>query len=374
MTEIEWTHRPGTKGESWNPIRARNRATGGVGHFCEHVSEGCRNCYAEAMQGWRFDNPIRYAAQDRAKVEIFLDKKVLAQPLHWRKPRTVFVCSMTDLYGPWVPDEWIDKIKAVEALCPQHTFIELTKRPDRMEEYSNQPYLAGQIWDNADEIACDNYLSEFHPSSDYLIAGRQAAAWPLPNVWEGTSVEDQESANKNIPELLSTPAAVHFVSYEPALGPVDFSRLGLWLCKNWKSQDALSTAPWCPDDPSKWWWTPQALRGPGQVMLDWVICGGESGPGARPMHPDWARSIREQCIAARVPFFFKQWGAWRPLRADDRSGGRERWADFDDDGNLEMSPITISHHDNGAMFRAGKKAAGRMLDGREWNEWPEVAR
>ena len=127
-SKIEWCD------SSWNPIRARNRETGGVGHYCVHVSEGCRNCYAERMQP-RFRNPIRYAAQDREKVDLFLDEKTLTQPLHWRKPRHVFVCSMTDLFLDDHLDEWIDCVFAVMALAPQHVYQVLTKRPERMREY-----------------------------------------------------------------------------------------------------------------------------------------------------------------------------------------------------------------------------------------------
>lgn len=291
MTLIEWTHRPGTRGESWNPIRARNLATSGVGHFCEHVSEGCRNCYAERMQAHRFKNPIRYAAQDRGKVEIFLDEKVLTKPLRWPKPRTVFVSSMTDLFGEWVPEPWIDRIFAVMALCSRHTFIVLTKRPERMREY-----MAG-------------------------IRG-----WPLPNLWLGVSVEHR-AARGRIDVLRATPCAIRFLSLEPLLeqlGVLDF-------------------------------------RG-----IHWVIVGGESGAKARPMHPNWARWIRDQCAAARVPFFFKQWGAWAPnetspYRMIMSIGGvvdiPDHSAANEDAGEVEMAQI-------------GKKRAAALLDGREHREWP----
>ncbi len=345
MTAIEWTHRPGTKGETWNPIKAVNRETGGVGHYCAHVSEGCRNCYAEAMQGWRFNSPIRFAAQDIDQVEIFLDEKMLVQPLHWRKPRTIFVCSMTDLYGDWVKDAWIDKIKAIEALTPHHTFIELTKRPERMRDYLHEIYHRS---DMTREIAAAAEVLGKEWDRHIL----DHVDWPIFNVWEGVSVENQQTVNDRLIFLRQTPAAVRWVSYEPALGPVDFDFLG---------------------GPGFYYSALKHNAIDGRRVLDWIVVGGESGRGARPPHPDWIRIVRNQCQEAGVAFYFKQWGAWRPLRQDDRSGGRERWADFDDDGNLEMSPITISHHDNGAMYRVGKKAAGRTLDGREWSQWPEVA-
>jgi len=340
MTTIEWTHRPGTKGETWNPIRARNRATGGVGHYCAHVSEGCRNCYAEAMQGWRFDNPIRFAVQDKAKVDIFLDEKVLAQPLRWRRPRTIFVCSMTDLYGPWVPDEWIDKIKAIEALCPQHTFIELTKRPERMRKYHASP----DRWLLVEDVAEQLGFSPRELDAFDWLANQKF----LPNVWEGTSVEDHDTAQARIRELQKVPAAVRWISFEPMLGPIDCTFL---------------------DRPAFW-------KG-----IHWAVAGGESGRGARPMHPAWLRWVRERCIAHGIPFFFKQWGAWAPhhpvaggdLGGDVRSG---RVTIVHPTGQSEIEVFTASGRNTipGSHFmeRVGKKAAGRLLDGVEWSMWPEV--
>jgi len=321
-SKIEWTD------ATFNPIRARNKATGGVGHFCEHVSEGCRNCYAERLQK-RFNNPIRYAAQDRKLVDIFLDETVLRQPLAWRKPRMIFVCSMTDLFGEWVPDEWIDRVCAVMALCPQHTFQVLTKRPERMREwYAREPQdlinaQAGTLmhWDDMPD-----------------------AEWPLPNVWLGVSVEDQATADARIPLLLATPAAVRFVSYEPALGPVDF-------CHHAQPEGVV--IDWLRGFDGGW---------PPIPGLDWVIVGGESGPGARPMHPKWARSARDQCAAAGVPFFFKQWGEW-VASADARVGACDAYFwPAADDGTF---PTEVS-------FLVGKKRAGRLLDGRTHDAMPAM--
>jgi protein gp37 len=127
-TKIEWTNK------TWNPVRARNLETNGIGHFCEKISPGCANCYANRMQP-RFRNKIRYNAADRDKVALFLDERVLIEPLHWRAPKMIFPCSMTDLFADFVPDEWIDRIFAVMSLAPQHTFQILTKRPERMRDY-----------------------------------------------------------------------------------------------------------------------------------------------------------------------------------------------------------------------------------------------
>lgn len=177
--------------------------------------------------------------------------------------------------------------------------------------------------------------------------------WPRPNVWLGVSVENQQYADERIPHLLRTPAAVRWVSYEPALGPVDFTALGEG---DQRGLNAL-TGEFChydedTGDPCSHW----------DARIDWIVCGGESGPGARPMHPDWARSVRDQCVAAGVPFFFKQWGEWHPLST---TGG--------------MQEVPFGHYvlptgdSPGFGFsRVGKKAAGRVLDGREWNEMPKV--
>ncbi len=284
-TAIEWTD------ETWNPIRARNRETGKVGHFCVHVSPGCQGCYAERLQK-RFNNPVRYAAQDREKVDLFLDEKALAAPLRWRRPRMVFVCSMTDLFYEGHSDDLIDRVFRTMADAPQHTFQVLTKRPERMLA------LLLRCWNKP----------------------------PLPNVWLGTSIEGPAYWARA--ELLKqTPAAVRFLSVEPLI-------------------ENLGTHVRIVDD------------------MDWVIVGGESGPHARPMHPDWARTIRDQCQAAGVPFFFKQWGEWSWIED----------LNYDDARDLayEKAPgkLLEFHSCGRTSVFIGKKAAGRLLDGRTWDEMP----
>ena len=321
-TKIEWArNRDGSAGETWNPIRARNRATGGVGHFCVRVSDGCERCYAARMQR-RFNNPVRYAAQDRKLVDIFLDETVLFAPLGWRKPRTVFVCSMTDLFGEWVPDEWIDRIFAVMALSPQHTFQVLTKRPERM-----RAYMTARSQGNAEAVRV--ILTAFHARAGKWC---KSIVWPLPNVWLGVSAENRRTGLPRTFELANTPAAVRFWSLEPLLEDLgDLTHMCL-----------RDTAP------------------DGKRAVDWVILGGESGPGARPMHPDWARSARDQCADAGVAFFFKQWGEW-VAAADARVGARDVffWPAADD-GTF---PTEVS-------YLVGKKRAGRMLDGQVHDEMP----
>jgi len=284
MSKIEWTD------ETWNPV---------VG--CSKVSPGCDNCYAERMakrqvhmgtphyqgitncRGWTGD--IGLAADN-----------VRQKPLRWQKPRRIFVCSMGDLFHEGVPFDGIEGLFGIMAACPQHTFQLLTKRPARMKAF----------FDDAPK------------------AFTSARPWPLPNVWLGVTAENQAAADERIPILLDTPAAVRFVSCEPLLGPVDIKP---WLVKAIGKTHQL---------------IPMSAVGKEGIGLGWVICGGESGPGARPMHPDWARSLRDQCVAAGVPFFFKQWGEWSPEK----------------------------YH--GMFRRFGKKTAGRLLDGRTWDQFPEV--
>lgn len=247
-TGIQWTE------ATWNPL-----------HGCSKVSEGCRNCYAigatrrlaECTPGPRFEGLVKDGNWTGV---VRLDQKLLLQPIRWSRPRRIFVNSMSDLFHGDVSEEMVDEVAATMAMCHWHTFQVLTKRAERMRDYS--------------------------------IATSKTATWPLPNVWLGVSVEDQKAAEERIPMLQQTPAAVRFLSVEPLIGPVDLGR-GL-------------------------------LDG-----IHWVIVGGESGPKARPMDLDWARSLRDQCVVAQVPFFFKQIGG------------------------------------------VNKKAAGRLLDGVEWNEFPK---
>ena len=335
-TSIEWTD------ESWNPV------TG-----CSHVSEGCRNCYAERLALRKlqpYDTGLPWTKQN-AEANVRLHPERLEIPLRWRKPRRVFVNSMSDLFHEQVPDEFIAAIFGTMAAAPQHTFQVLTKRPKRMIEWFQwvveQDHDSG--YDSGDTIpgrlaCCWEALRHevlHHPDGDSGPIHMKYAAdpngpWPLPNVHLGVSVENQETVDKRIPLLLETPAAVRFVSAEPLLGLIDLS--------------------------------PHIKAGAG---IDQVIVGGESGPGARPMHPQWARSIRDQCIEMDVAFFFKQWGEWvlyQLIAGDDLGGecrnGRARIVQLDrePDGHLRCGDVW--------MRRVGKKTAGRLLDGREWSEYP----
>jgi protein gp37 len=274
---IEWTD------ATWNPV---------VG--CTHISPGCDHCYAAREASGRLRGvPVYAGLAEGGKFtgEVRCLPERLDQPLRWRKPRRVFVNSMSDLFHARVPTEFVGQVWDVMGEAAQHQFQVLTKRPQRMEHL-----LTLSMW----------------PSPRY--------PWPLPNVWLGTSIESDRYAFR-ADHLRATPAAVRFLSLEPLLGPLPSLDL---------------------------------------TDIDWVIVGGESGPGARPMHPDWVRDLRDRCGAARVPFFFKQWGEWSwtyggyPPRAES---------------------VVL---DNGSglfckLWKVGKRAAGRLLDARTWDQYPEAA-
>ena len=336
MTKIQWTDK------TWNPI---------VG--CSVSTPGCKNCYAMEMAArlGTMPNMPRYHGLTK-KVngnavwtgEVRLVESVLMQPLKRKKPTMYFVNSMGDLFHESVPDEWIDRVFAVMALCPQHTFQVLTKRADRMLEYmeafNNEGYRLVAAWDK--------------------IGQRGGAVWPMPNVWLGVSVEDQTRADERIPLLLDTPAAVRFVSAEPLLGPVDFSRFDV----EWVEYFPLGA-------PINIEFGEGESAGP---KIDWVIVGGESGPNARPMHPEWARSLRDQCAEAGVPFFFKQWGEWGP---DDFLDGPQPDAWMSPDGSIFHDGIADVYKSDcqkpcSLIVRLGAKAAGNLLDGELWQQMPEA--
>jgi protein gp37 len=290
---IEWTD------STWNPIRG-----------CSKVSDGCKNCYAmrqahrSSGPGGAYEGLTRILGSGPSWTgEIRVVHELFDQPLRWRKPRRIFVNSMSDLFHEAVDEVYIASILGVASAAREHTFQVLTKRAARMAQVLNSKAFV--------EVVEDSHYMHTHTDFE----------WPLPNVWFGVSVEDQAAADERIPALLRTPAAVRWLSCEPQLGPIDL-RLG--------------------DD--------YARR---THMLHWVVAGGESGPGARPMHPDWVRSLRDQCKAAGVPFFFKQWGNWLPALQD---------------GAPEHEPRIVNASDT--PLHTTKRAAGRMLDGRTWEEYP----
>ncbi len=319
-TKIEWAD------ATWNPI------TG-----CSIASPGCINCYAMRLAGTRLKHtPSRTGLTVDSKAgpvwngQVRLNEKWLDQPLRWKRPRRIFVCAHGDLFAENVPDEWIDRVFAVMATAPQHTFQVLTKRAARMRHYLTDRDARQRWRKDAVEVAGMNMVM------DGTIAQARKTTWPLPNVWLGVSAEDQRRADERVPDLLATPAAIRFVSAEPLLGPIYFTSLPPFLDASRHLGVRLD-----------------ALKRCGKYSLDWIIVGGESGPGARPMHSDWVRSIRDQCADAGTAFFFKQWGAYLPAGQAMANGGQ--WLPAD-----------------GNSLHASKALAGRFLDGVEHNAMPEA--
>lgn len=274
-TEIGWTHRPGTRGRSWNP-----------GQGCALKSEGCRNCYAMRMaarfaeNGWSKGLINLKTGKWNGSARIAMHK--LREPLSWREPSTVFTNSMSDLFYEGFPNEEIAAVFGVMAACPRHVFQVLTKRPDRMCEWFKWVSDTAAV-DGGAGAWCINHLDEEHPE---LLGDRAylGVPWPPLNVWNGVSVENQEALDERWPHLVATPSAVRFFSAEPLLGPLDFTHVFAdAACKTGKL---------------------------------WVIGGCESGPGARPADPQWFHSIAEQCRAAGVPYFHKQMMVDGKLRRD----------------------------------------------------------
>lgn len=235
--------------QTWSPV------TG-----CAKVSDGCRNCYAEREVETRWSKNPTSVFFGRKFTDVQMHQDKLKEPLRWKKGRKIFVCPRADLFHDAVPDEFLDQVFAVMALAKQHTFQCLTKRPERMLAYMTRLGKSAKLLD----AGARNLGHTFEFQGKYLVS------WPIQNIWIGVTAENQEAANARIPLLLQTPAAVRWVSVEPMIGPVCLSQ---WL-----------------DD----------------GRLDWVVCGGESGPNARPMHPYWAKKLRDQCADAGVPFFTKQ--------------------------------------------------------------------
>ncbi|PCI47175.1 MAG: hypothetical protein COB49_07505 [Alphaproteobacteria bacterium] len=372
-TKIEWTQ------ETWNPIAG-----------CSVISSGCDNCYAmqmayrlEAMGLDKYQGTTRKNASGRTlwTGEIKFDEKALMKPLSWKDPRRIFVNSMSDLFHEDVQNEWIDQIFSVMALCPQHTFQILTKRPERMRDYiMSRDNVIHQKYSNVRGSYTIGFLTKYLTTDPTLnnpkyrklhdnghiwqvwqetlsnpAAERLYARWPLPNVWLGVSVEDQKTAEERIPFLLDTPAAVRWISAEPLLGMIDLTRIwakmpsgGKCLCNTLRRN--------CDDN------------------LDWVVVGGESGPNARPMHPEGPRSLRDQCKGTNVPFFFKQWGEWLSVYDRDKDDPGWRRIPESKDNNTRFINLEGGHGFHGQkvhfIAKVGKKAAGHLLDGEVIQQYP----
>ena len=329
--KIQWLNLPGYKGETWNPI---------IG--CSKVSKGCENCYAEKMavrlahiattsyygavtKQHSFAEPYEWNGKTH------LIDPIVFKPLHWRKPRVVFVCSMGDLFHESTPFTWIDHVyKTMEhvEVFEKHIFIILTKRAERMLEY---------------------YEYRKANSMDY------GHSW----IWLGVTAENQEQANKRIPHLLQIKAPVRFVSIEPMLEPIDFYDVqnGSQFHNVLTGVLDITTSQ-------------SGILGD---KLDWVITGGESGHSARPMHPDWVRSIRKQCKNAGVPFFFKQWGEWIPAISIPKEWGHP--ADIKGKHSwVNKSDGKSTGEGEGCMvIKVGKHRSGNSLDGEKYEAYPAIA-
>lgn len=352
-SSIEWTE------ATWNPVAG-----------CSIVSPGCTNCYAmkmaariEAMsakerRATHYDGltkPSKAGAVWTGKMAV-APEHILTLPLRWKRPRRIFVNSMSDLFHEDVAEETIDRVFAVMALAPHHTFQVLTKRASRM-----RGYMAGNaVRDSA------------------MAAG---SPWPLPNVWLGVSAEDQRRADERVPLLLGTPAAVRWVSAEPLLGPLDLARyLPCTVCRDrgYIIQNPFAVYGVRAEPCAR---CRHAAEAEGKIIepggfarkigaLNWIVAGGESGPGARPPHPDWFRSLRDQCAAAGVPYFFKQWGAFAP--ESDCAPGSATFSVVTQCGRHLEGEAAIAGEVGGAvMGRVGKKAAGATLDGVTHKAWPK---
>ncbi len=324
-TKIEYLDR------SWNPM------TG-----CSHSgTPGCDKCWAKRMAA-RLKGRFGYPADNPFKVTLHPDR--LEQPLRWKKPQRIGVCFMGDLFHDDVPFEFIWKVydmMSAGAQFNKHVFYVLTKRPKRALEF---------------------YLWVKEGLEENLRNHKMVITWPVPSVHIGVSVENQQAADERIPTLLHIPAAVRFVSAEPLLGALD-----LWRIQPNK-YTTLNVLEGCGTGSRGM--TGQMTPNMSCNKIDQVIVGGESGTGARPMHPDWVRSLRDQCTAVGTKFYFKQWGEWTPCKQIEHI--RDTHIDGADivgpDGVISDIPV------NGGVYmkRVGKKAAGRLLDGRRWAELPEV--
>jgi protein gp37 len=271
-SKIDWTNKV------WNPI------TG--------CTKGCEYCYArqQALMHRRHPNG-KIAYTYRNGFEPTCHEERLDIPRSWRKPKRIFVDSMGDLFDPAIPFTFVDRVLSIIAACPHHTFQILTKQPGRMAEY----FATIRRYEHEDG-------SVFHLAPNDLVVGFRD--WPLPNLWLGVSVEDQATADDRVPVLLTVPAEVHFVSAEPLRGAVHLRKC--WTCQGPDIEGCLCEVE-------------------SYASLRWIIAGGETGPKATLPWPHWVTDLRDQCVNARIPFFFKSWGKY--LKEPHLIEGRE-WRQF----------------------------------------------
>lgn len=310
--------------KSWNPIQTVIKGESGQGYHCTKVDEGCRNCWAEGMNN-RIGNRMPF---DTKVFEYEIKDSELAKPMSWRKPQMIGVQFMGDLFHKDIPFELIFKVfMAMRQVTTQHTFLVLTKRPERMYEFFSLP------------------MNSIDPKWMSLSLNKTKIGdvfSTCKNIWYGTSISDQPSADTRIPKLLKLkkrfPMVKTWVSIEPMVKAIELQ--------------------------PAWFGNYKSCAGELPRQIDWVICGGESGAHARPLHPDWVRELRDQCKQANVPFFFKQWGEW--ISEPDLHKGQTLWFD----GTMGTG-IATKNGIGRNVRRVGKAKAGRLLDGVEHNEFPE---
>lgn len=394
-SDIEWLRCPccGRKGSSWNPV------TG-----CDTVSPGCDYCYARTMaKRLKGMGQPRYQLDGRPPTSgpgfgVQEHPDLLTLPLSWRQHRRVFPTSMSDLFHPRVSDDFIARVFATMALTHRHTYVSTTKRAARMDSLLNRAGFVDAVAEHASaligsrawkrwqldlggqRLAGDSGLGGGWTGS----GGEWRPPWPLPNVWLGVSVEDQQRADERIPRLLRTPAAVRWISAEPLLGPIDLAGYlprpagAAWFpveCRHGYDGCPICDRALAPAD-----------------ALSWIVVGGESGHNARPMHPKWARSLRDQAVAAGAPFFYKQSGSHAVVTVEDApdfaggrayrdpKGGRSAAIIREEGGPFRTGTtrplragdrtrrLTMLDDDTAAIRVTGH--GGRLLDGQEWNESP----
>ncbi|MFJ2007934.1 DUF5131 family protein [Streptomyces chartreusis] len=367
-TRIEWAT------DVWNPISG-----------CDRVSDGCTNCYALSFaRRHRAMGTRGYQRDGRPETSgpgfgVTLHDWALTEPLRWRTAKHVFLNSMSDAFHPEVPDEYLAALWAVmywtgadvrgrHAHRPVQTYLILTKRPPRMrawlKKWADRDTRVDLITRAAERGWCDHEDITNAP----FMPGR------LASVWLGVSVENQDAADTRIPQLMQTPATVRFVSAEPLLGPLDLTR---WLrpapdCQHAAPDDGCCSHPDNMTPECHRWLHCPVTNGQWQG-LDWVIAGGESGPGARPMHPRWPEDLRANCEAAGVPYFYKQWGAWAPHGTGEPStaGRLGKTIHVDPHGHIHtVKPGDQPPADWARMVRYGKKRSGSALDGEHYQQLP----
>ena len=368
MSKIDWTD------VTWN-------VTAG----CRKVSEGCRNCWAIRTVPRLAGNGVKGYEQITNSKEQITNKSGKAKKLlNWsgkiellehnlqkpfkygKKPKRVFVNSMSDLFHEDVPFDFVDKVMAVISLFSQHTFMILTKRPERMKEYFEKlfaDYTPDEIMEKLTSLYSDeNFLGKDKPfpamedEAECFAHNYAMVHGILSNLWLGVSVEDQKTADERIPVLLQIPAAKHFISLEPMLGAVDLSKyLGFdatITCHEKITEDVGKAI------------IEMCNKAGAKKLLDWVIVGGESGAGARPMHPEWVRSIKDQCTMSNVQFYFKQWGAYSMLN--------DKVANVKCKKIPHVSKMRSIKGYSDLFIKVGKKEAGHLLDGIEYRQIPDV--